>query len=635
MKDSPTGATKNLTVPEPIKITAVTWNLGNQTASQEAVSAVIDQILPDDGTPPVVVGVATQEELASTGKRLHEQVADGLNKRLGLAEGERYRVVYVDSHKTYAGFNNMLKDRQFSAFAEIIFTSNNQVSNAVIVKEPYEFENPESKIYYESGATRSNKSIIRIKGTLKKDNEPIMDVSIAGTHLNSYKEVSRRDHLSRFLEGEGLSDKVYDSIEELYEDASQFSIFMGDVNERDELMADGSTKNPTDEFALRGFGYDIDRVPHQKIDGKTIHGTYGILMQDGKQVRGTPDAKGRLHCTREGHLDRIACNSGLSVQTEQYGGEFHGENCEFGEKKSYFNGADHFPVTRNFSVTPPNPQEKMAIACDYVLRRIPDGTAEMDELKRLKKALKNSDKAAFLNQLRAMQHFDDTLSPEEYLCQRLDIHPTITFNQMFENQEKHILIYSHLDSEISQLQGVKETMQQHADELNRIKAKAKAKEPITDADKSNIVKIANVVSQYQESLNQSRLIRAQVEITKHKDKKTNIFHRLKRHINKKIVRARKLLTSFYATYKAIRSMASDIFIFGPIKGINNILKYLNDNEQSNKFKKPKALTTQYLPKGTVTDRLSDNKAPTPPTPNSTDAAPTSQETNRRPPKKAR
>ncbi|MCS5707360.1 hypothetical protein CC99x_000435 [Candidatus Berkiella cookevillensis] len=511
----------NRSVNESIQISSLTWNLGNQMASVAAVSDAIEQLIPDPNNLPVVIAIATQEEMAKEGKRLHEQMLEALNKN--LPEGEKYKIVLFEKHKTLAGANNMLKGGNIGQFAKAMLTDRNQVSNALLVKEPYDIQDADAKIYYEPGKEKGgNKSIIRIKGALTKNSQKIMDISIAGAHLDSNKDAKRREHINGYLSGEDLRDKNFDSIEDIFTQAQVFRVFMGDLNERDYLMRDGTTCDQTHQTNLSGFGFDVTRTPQQTLEGNPIHGTYGVRILDGQQIKGDPDPKQRAHVAREGHLDRVAFSSGLEASDMHYGATLRGAHCEYSEKKTYYHGADHFPVARGFSVKPATEETKLLTACHYIQNRIPNVDNDLKRLEALKRAVTEKDLDSFQTIIQSMQYYDDTLSTYQYIEQKFGIVLYEDVSAYFSSTMEENQLLLGLERGIEQLSGVQEAMMTYHQKLEAIKYldKPSAKE------QEEVVKIANIVSSYQASMNDIRLMESKLEDTEQRNKKIGVARRL-------------------------------------------------------------------------------------------------------------
>lgn len=553
------------TMNDSIQISSLTWNLGNQTASAAAVSDALEQLIPDLNNLPIVIAIATQEEMAKKGKRLYEQMLEELNKN--LPEGQKYKIVFFEKHKTLAGVNNMLKEGNIGQFVKAMLTDRNQVSNALLVREPYDIQDADAKIYYEPGKEKGgNKSIIRIEGTLTENNNKIIDISIAGAHLDSNKDAKRREHINSYLSGENLRDINFDSIEDIFTQAQVFRVFMGDLNERDYLMRDGTTRDQTHQTNLNGFGFDVTRTPQQTLEGNPIYGTYGIRILDGRQIKGDPDLKQRAHVAREGYLDRVTFSSGLEASDMYYGATLYGAYCEDAEKKTYYHGADHFPVARGFSVRPATDETKLLIACNYIQRRIPNVDDDLKQIEALKIAVIEEDLDSFQHMIQSMQYYDELLSMPQYVSQKFGIvlHEDLSVYFSATMQENQLLIG--LEREIEQLTGVQQAMMTYHQKLESIKHLDRP----SIQEQEEIVKIANIVSNYQSTMNDIRLMEAKLEDTAQKNKKIGIAQQFFSLLDEHLIKTFKRGGNINNGCIVIKQLAREIFN----EGINGSLKAL-------------------------------------------------------------
>lgn len=364
---------------EQVTLKVATWNMGNQ----KATSGALDELAKTFSNQPTVIALSTQEEFAVGDDRLHVKLLNKLNEN--LKEGERYKLVQERSHSTSAGMNNH-KEKYFQK-------SNNRTSTAILVKEPYSMPDATSRVDFQPSKSskknknkKHNKSLIVIKGTLKKNGKDILPISIAGGHIDSKKESKRRRHATYFLRKEGLltdgpSNKTYAQI---VQEASTVGIECGDLNERDDYMADGTVKPPK-ALQTDGFGYDA-KEPEMNLvkDGKKekLVGTYGMVYQGGRQVTvGSGDLKDdqksidgmqddwmRRGNATFGYLDQVKVRTGHDVETHQYGADIPEDSFIKG-KKECLHGSDHVYVTREMTVNLLDPRERVE---NYIKNRMPD-----------------------------------------------------------------------------------------------------------------------------------------------------------------------------------------------------------------------------------------------------------------------
>jgi len=280
-----------------VTIGSITWNKGNTSASNEAVKDIVNEFSSSDELPTVIT-ISTQEENAKEGERLHEKMLAEINKQ-GKGTYKLVQTKNPSSHGTFAGggFTSKKKVGLLSKTGLSTYVFNpikrslgktkgdenvdNRVSLMVLVKEPYDIENADATIL--KSKNNANKSIITIKGKLiKKDGnakETLMDISVSGSHLESNKEIDRTNQIEAYRESEGLTStpKDYKTIVKI---SKTFREIKGDLNYRDLLMADGSTRqskvpdkglnqneNPTAK-SIHGYNKDKD---DKKIPNSTYH----------------------------------------------------------------------------------------------------------------------------------------------------------------------------------------------------------------------------------------------------------------------------------------------------------------------------------------------------------------------------
>lgn len=388
---------------ENITIAALTWNMGNKSASPLAVKEFCQQL----SAKPTVIVISTQEELASNGSRLQDLI---------LAElGDEYELVKTPEpqyHTTFAGANNKV-----STFLRASLTDNNRVSSAVLVKKPYQLHDAHAHIDYEPGKEKGgNKSIITISGELRHK-KTSMKIAVSGAHLDSNSDKKRRAHMDVYLEREALKSKKDQSFDEIYQQASTFRTFGGDLNERDYLMKDNETKDRIHQTNVKGFGFDVDAKPIQKYNGTEVHGTYGIKYLENDlhkmQQRAVPDPRDRPHVAKGGNLDRMSYSTGLTTQASMVETQLNDENFKFQGKKWLYHGSDHLPVMRTFTVKPPGNDSKAKIVGEYTKKRLPDVTQDIKELKTVLKSPRTQ--VSILFGIQSVQFHDSTLVGEKYL----------------------------------------------------------------------------------------------------------------------------------------------------------------------------------------------------------------------------
>ncbi|MBI2790399.1 MAG: hypothetical protein HYX61_00455 [Gammaproteobacteria bacterium] len=388
---------------ENVTIAALTWNMGNKSAPSLAVKEFCQQL----SAKPTVIVISTQEELASNGSRLQDLI---------LAElGNEYELVKTPEpqfHTTFAGANNKV-----STFLRASFTDNNRVSSAVLVKKPYQLLNAHAHIDYEPGKEKGgNKSIITISGVLM-NGDSAMKIAVSGAHLDSNSDKKRRAHMDVYLEREALKSKKDQTFGEIYQQASTFRTFGGDLNERDYLMKDNETKDRIHQTNAKGVGFDVDAKPTQNYNDKDVHGTYGAkYLQNNiqnKQQTDVPDPRDRPHVAKGGNLDRMSFSTGLPTQASTIETQLNEENFKLRGKKWLYHGSDHLPVMRIFTVTPPGNDTKAKIVGEYIKKRLPDMTQDIDELKSVLKPPITKENLS--SRIKSVQFHDSTLSSEQFL----------------------------------------------------------------------------------------------------------------------------------------------------------------------------------------------------------------------------
>lgn len=400
--------------PEPsddISIKAITWNVGNKEATKDAVDDFISQYFSYDPLP-VVIAISTQEELAPTGRCLHEKLLNKLNEGIEN-EDEKYVLVKYEFHTTTAGANNSAK-----TLAIATTTDQNRVSSAILVKKPYKMEGIDSRICYEPGKEKGgNKSFIRIKGTVVAPDEKKLDISVTGCHLDSNSDKKRRAHANAFFEGEDLmaEDKDFSKI---YKEASSLALIQGDFNERDYLYKDRSTRSNANRTNFQSQGFDFDKDPSIQLNGKPIRGTYGFkFSRDKKQILSSPDPRKRRNVAKGGFLDRIVYSTGLLIKSVSYETKIQPAYFRASKKGKWFqHGSDHLPVIRDVHIPPPTPNasesEKIAIVAAYTEKRLPDYKQEIDELRLLAK-IKDADELK--DAINDLQYHDSEFTPSQFL----------------------------------------------------------------------------------------------------------------------------------------------------------------------------------------------------------------------------
>ncbi|MBN9286887.1 MAG: hypothetical protein BGO43_04970 [Gammaproteobacteria bacterium 39-13] len=374
-------------MPSPITIQALTWNMGNKPASKEALNDIFSQI--EASPPPTVISISTQEELAPNGKRLQDLLLAKLNEEARKKGETEYELVVTKQpqfHTTMAGANNSAR-----TLLRALTTNQNRVSTAILVRKPYQLKDATARIDYQvvnpKKDKKVNKSIITISGKLTDgQGKTLMNISASGGHFDANKDQKRRAHANKFLERSNLKTSEPKSFSDIYQEASAFRIVTGDFNERNQLF--GSTPTPKDMMNQTNFakyGFDVGEQPSMQTKHGNIRldGTYGMF--DGEKSVNDPDPKiKRKHVARGGFLDRVAYATGLKVDAVKHGFTVSNEHFKPSQKgKMLYHGSDHLPVVRTFHVTPPKPNDMAEVVGDYIKRRLPDFTDDIENLKKL------------------------------------------------------------------------------------------------------------------------------------------------------------------------------------------------------------------------------------------------------------
>jgi hypothetical protein len=388
-----------------VDIRSVTWNVGGKTPPSDAVAILAEKLKGAD-----VIAIGTQEENGKDKDRLHEQLLRTLNESITL--GGQYRIVEVDGknyrHTTAGG----------------VLSGKQHTRTTIIVKEPYDFDPaPTVTVVDDLKSQKSslipveyNKTIIDISGTLKAltpdgRKETIMDVSIASGHMESNAEKSRRNHTDSYLDEKGMLEDA-SSFDEIVKEASRVSIFMGDTNERDYFMADGSTQNPGETMNLKGFGFDTQKTPistssgahvneqnpisiEGKVKGKEkvlegvtkLEGSYGVTLNDDgiQEAKKCKKNKDRPHVTEGGHLDRVSISTGRNINDSAYETVVDGVGFNKKGKIRYW-GSDHAPVIRSTKI---NTQiNTTTLVANFINSRIPDFPRQLASIQKVQEQIK-------------------------------------------------------------------------------------------------------------------------------------------------------------------------------------------------------------------------------------------------------
>jgi endonuclease/exonuclease/phosphatase family metal-dependent hydrolase len=379
-----------------VNVVALTWNMGNSTAEHAVVADMVGQITAK-GFPDVIL-VGTQEEMAEDRTQLNKQLLDELKSK-----GHEYRLQGKESHLTLAGANSSLKNAGQMAFQNMRALQN-RTSLSVLVKTSSHLENMETRIDYPPGKKKSNNSFIVIKGDLKKGTCQL-PMTIASVHLSSKTDEKRRSHANVFLEHNFKSPETYDA---LLDQAQRFNLIMGDFNERDYLMQDGTVSDRGFLTNFMAYGYDFSASQERPSFG---YGTYGFtkVHQQPAKIKipeNLRDPRKRPHSAKGGYLDRITFTSGLPVEsdTKEYGPltdyKFYRQK-ENGKWR--YSTSDHVPVVRFFKITVS--ENKASVGRTYVERLLPDFGPYMKQLEKLGAGTHFDDK--HLEQLKVLRFHDD------------------------------------------------------------------------------------------------------------------------------------------------------------------------------------------------------------------------------------
>lgn len=410
----------------PISIQALTWNMGNKNATKDAVNDIFGQLVKP---APTVLSISTQEELAPNGERL----VDLLKKKLE-ADGSQYELVET-YHTTMAGANNSKK-----TLAKALFTDQNRVSTAVLVKKPFVLQNAQTRIDYQSNAINDenkkvNKSIITVEGKLTDGKgNPIMDISVSGGHFDANQDQKRRAHANKYLKNSGLKTTGAKSFDEIYDEASAFKIITGDFNERNQLFGLDKKIKAVDmmkQTNFKSYGFDVDKQPQMNKGGQPLKGTYGLNgIND-------PDPKTqRKHVTKGGFLDRVAYNCGLIVKEGNHGFDVDANHMVSNKKgKIFYHGSDHLPVLRSFQVIPPDPDAKAIIVAKHIQRRIPDFNEEIDQIKFL---IQNKDRLMQALDVVPLQHHDSEYTKQQFIRIYAGVGPNVSLNEVITGLENKL-----------------------------------------------------------------------------------------------------------------------------------------------------------------------------------------------------
>lgn len=408
-----------------VQIAALTWNMGNRSATTEAVDDVYRQVITYPNNMPAVIALATQEELASDKNRLQVKLLNKLNEGKMPGDEGYYHLIETPEaqyHETMAGANNSAK-----TFVRAVATSQNRVNAAVLVREPFTLENPHARIDYESGKNKGNKSIITITGELNCGGQRV-GINVSGGHLDSNVDSKRRAHANKFLENQGIiiHGNQPKSFSQIVNEAQRLDVVMGDFNERDYLMKNEKTRDQCHQTTLARHGFDMGARPQQQLGSQTIHGTYGFQFEgndpSNQQILNRPDQRSRANVATGGYLDRVAISSGLSIKDSRYGAELEPTAFKQVGKKWVYHGSDHVPVARNFSVELPRVETQPQVVCAHVKRKIPDLTQEIVDVTSLLPIVMSSErqKKAKLNTIEVLaidkiQYHDSKLDPKQFL----------------------------------------------------------------------------------------------------------------------------------------------------------------------------------------------------------------------------
>ncbi len=494
----------------PITIKAISWNMGNQKASKEAVEEIMGQIAQAGPLLPTVLAISTQEELADDGERLQDQILQKLNAKI-KDPNQHYVLVKTDSpqfHTTMAGANNSK-----ATLAKALLTDRNRVSSAILVKLPYELQNAKARIDFEPGKNthkneKKNKSIITIKGELyHRAAGKLMDVSISGGHLNARSDSKRRAHARKYFKNEGLSAKDK-NFNEIYKEATTFRVIMGDFNERDYLMRDGTIKDKSAQTNFGRYGFDMNIDPQMKMGKLQLHGTYGHVFKNNDnlsegQLKATQDTRGRENVAKGGFLDRVAYICGLPVEAKYSNKPFDQSFFKLNQKgtKWFFHKSDHLPVIREFKVTPPpkDNQEKFKIVGEFIKKRLPINEIknEIQEIEALKGA---RDYNALLEKAQGLMYHDSTQTHDEFIRLYAGISQEIWNDLQGNDQLKYNVVINALEKNLFN----KEMLYRNVQEIS-----AKVNQAVKARDTASLTQTHNLLTKCQNLKNAVQELRGE------------------------------------------------------------------------------------------------------------------------------
>jgi len=362
----------------PYSLAALTWNMGNKTASDGAVKSLSAEIkflgLPD------IVAVGTQEELAAEGQKLKDKLVKELNSTYSAG----YKIAAEKSYTTSAGANNSLKTAVLSGaqktpISKTLNLSQNRTSLSFLIKKDVTLDNIHTEIYYPPEKDKGNNAVILIKGNLTKgtDTSNALTLRISNVHLNSGNDQKRRLHVNVFFDQEKFS-LVPKKYEQILTEAKQFDLIMGDFNERDYLMANNSIVDRGYLTNFVAYGFDFSQRQERR---SMVYGTYGFTKLGNTTPVVSPDPRGRPHNAKGGFLDRIAFTSGGYVESKptSYGAVVNGK--EFSQKnKLLYAGSDHLPIIRHFVINFISGEQEEKVVVRSVKRRLPTFKPDIEEL---------------------------------------------------------------------------------------------------------------------------------------------------------------------------------------------------------------------------------------------------------------
>lgn len=454
-----------------LDIRALTWNVGSQGASDNAVTDFAERLKGGD-----VILVGTQEEQSKENRRLDTLLLDKLNG--GLKEGEpKYVIVeHINDGRNWAGdgFKNQLKGKGVQ-----------QTRTTMIVREPYSFQSASVKQVKDKDNKR--KSIGTIKGNLcDGSGRVIMPLSFSSGHLESYYESQRSKHMedwaSKSMPHEDSLDRL--SFGDLVESAKMVSLFQGDLNCRDYSTADGKNIDPGHSMTLASLGFDIEKHAHE-LDGKKnikangVHGTYGVVHdKDGKQLispelkrlaklaEGKELSSKRAGVTKGGNLDRVAIATGRQVEDGTYEiirGSREGD-IKTKEKKGtvidFVYGSDHAPVIRTMKVSAAD--SDVSIACNATIKRMPNIQKDIDTLENFMETLQLHGETAAMDSIRL---YDQELNKVSLFKTALGI--DVSGKSDLSTPEIKRIVQSRIDS----LKKISEGFNEIRDDLIRVSSK--------------------------------------------------------------------------------------------------------------------------------------------------------------------